>query len=145
MTQKSLFIRLLSPLSSSCILFLSLLSVPHHPFSPFLLYNFPAFFSLQKRYISANDLIRVAIWSSITVDFIVMAVMWGVMDGWMNAMCQCKFIFFHLASFCFLIVIIISYTVAIQNAFALNRIKIRKQSPNYWNTHQMIDSKEKCW
>lgn len=50
-------------------------------------YNFPSFFpllSLKEGYFSANDLIRGAIWNSITADFIVATAIWieGQRDGW---------------------------------------------------------------
>lgn len=105
-TQKNLFIRLLYlslvPLSPRC-------SLPHRSFSLFLSDNFPSFFPLQKRYFSANDLIRGAIWNSITVDFTVTAAIWRM--GGRDVRMQWKFIFFDLIAFCFLIVIIISRRV----------------------------------
>lgn len=88
-TQKSLFIRPLSPPCFSCPPFSALLSFSPSPAflpssSP---YNFPSFFpllSLKEGYFSANDLIRGAIWNSITADFIVATAIWieGQRDGW---------------------------------------------------------------
>lgn len=88
-TQKSLFIRPLSPPSFSCPPFSALLSFsPSQAFLPSSSpYNFPSFFrllSLKEGYFSANDLIRGAIWNSITADFIVATAIWieGRRDGW---------------------------------------------------------------
>lgn len=88
-TQKSLFIRPFSPPCFSCPPFSALLSFSPSPAflpssSP---YNFPSFFpllSLKEGYFAANDLIRGAIWNSITADFIVATAIWieGQRDGW---------------------------------------------------------------
>lgn len=103
-TQKSLFIRPLSPPCFSCLPFSALLSFSPSPAflpssSP---YNFPSFFpllSLKEGYFSANDLIRGAIWNSITADFIVATAIWieGQRDGGRDVRAHFNSIFYDLS------------------------------------------------
>lgn len=90
------------PLSFSCLpfsavfSFFSLTSL-FPSFSPYNFSFFFAFLSLKERYYSANDLIRGAIWNSITVDFVVMTAVWreGWADEGRDVWVQSKFLLFN--------------------------------------------------